>query len=57
MKMNRSGFGAVADRVADAWKWRETRRAVAHLPDHLLRDIGLRRDWRGRVVRLPEGFR
>jgi hypothetical protein len=54
--MNRSGFGAIAGRVADAWRWRATKRAVAHFPDHLLRDIGLGRDSRGRIVRPPEPF-
>jgi uncharacterized protein YjiS (DUF1127 family) len=55
--MARSRIGALAERMMEARRRRQTRRLVAELPDRMLNDIGFARDWRGAVVRLPEGIR
>lgn len=55
--MSRTRIGALADRIAEARKWRQTRRAVEGLPDRLLTDIGLARTARGKVIRLADGFK
>ena len=43
-------------RVAEARRRRAGMRTIAELPDYLLADLGLMRDWRGDLQKLPAGF-
>lgn len=55
--MNRTTLDAIIDRLAEARKARLTRRALAGHSDHMLRDIGVGRDARGRIFRLDDQAR
>jgi len=49
-------FGITVRRIAEARKRRIGMRAIAEMPDYLLADVGLTRDWRGDLQKLPAGF-
>ena len=49
--MERQSHGFL-HRVLQAWKLLRLERATLNLPDHILKDIGYRRDQHGRMSRI-----